>query len=266
MTDNHSLPEGIDTTVPNSARMYNYSVGGKDNFAVDREAFDQLVAILPHGANPPLENRAFLGRAVRFLAEAGVRQYLDLGSGLPTHGNVHEVAQAIIPDARVVYVDYDPVAVSHAEALLATSANVASIQADIREPDSVFGNERVTRLLDFSQPVAVLMVAILHHVTAEEDPLGIVARYCELITPGSYLALSHMTSHDQPAAVIDDMVGIFEQVREPMVPRSREDILRFFDGLELVDPGLVAAPEWRPDTVDPAEATGLILAGVGMKP
>jgi S-adenosyl methyltransferase len=262
-----ALPTGVDPTTPNVARMYDYALGGKDNFAVDREVMEQLYAVVPYGARPALENRAFLGRAVRFLANAGIRQFLDIGSGLPTMGNVHEIAHAIAPDARVVYVDYDPVAIAHSKQLLSDSDTVAAVQADMRRPDDILASLEVTSLIDFSQPVAILLVAMLHLLPDDQNPDAIVARFRQAMAPGSYLVLSHITSHQQPPEVVTNLRKVFEQAREPMVPRDRKEILGFLEGLELVDPGLVKVPEWRPDeTSAPRQpTTGLVLGGVGFK-
>jgi hypothetical protein len=261
------LPTGVDPTIPNVARMYDYALGGKDNFAVDREIMEQLFAVVPYGPRPALENRAFLGRAVRFLANAGIRQFLDIGSGLPTVGNVHEVAHSIAPDARVVYVDYDPVAVAHSWALLSRTDKATAIQADMRRPDDILTHPEVTSLIDFNEPVAVLLLAMLHLLPDDQDPAGIVARFRAAMAPGSYLVLSHITSHEQPPEVVANLRKVFEQAREPMVPRSREEILGFLEGLELVDPGLVKVPDWRPDQAGPPRqpATGLVLGAVGFK-
>jgi S-adenosyl methyltransferase len=261
------LPTDVDPTIPNVARMYDYALGGKDNFAVDRELMEQLFAVVPYGPRPALENRAFLGRAVRFLANAGIRQFLDIGSGLPTVGNVHEVAHAIAPDARIVYVDYDPVAIAHSKALLSGTDKATAIQADMRRPDDILTNPGVTSLIDFSKPVAVLLVAMLHLLPNDQDPAVVVARFREAMAPGSYLVLSHITSHEQPPEVVTNLRKVFEQAREPMVPRSREEILTFLEGFELVDPGLVKVPDWRPDESGPRSkpSTGLVLGAVGLK-
>lgn len=267
MSEPGALPTGVDPSTPNVARMYDYALGGKDNLAVDRELMEQLYAVVPYGARPARENRAFLGRAVRFLATAGIRQFLDIGSGLPTMGNVHEVAHAVAPDARIVYVDYDPVAVAHSKALLADTDRATAIQADMRQPESILASPQVRRLIDFTQPLAVLLLAMLHLLPDDQNPDAIVARFREAMAPGSYLVVSHITSHQQPPEVVASLRKVFEQAREPMVPRSREEILRFLEGFELLDPGLVKAPDWRPDQPEaPGQpATGLVLAGVGYK-
>lgn len=265
MTERHELPIDVDPRMPNVARMYDYALGGKDNFPADRAAMDQLFAGVPYGPRPALENRAFLGRAVRFVAEAGVRQFVDLGSGLPTQRNVHEVAQEVAPEARVVYVDYDPVAVVHSKALLGGSRSVAAIQADMRDAEDVLGRPELVNLVDLSKPVCVLMVAMLHVVPDADDPWGLVARYRDAIAAGSYLVISHITSEGQPVEYVDTIRKVFEQAREPMVPRTTAEILRFFDGFDLVEPGLVPVPEWRPDKDLTESATGLVAGGAGRK-
>lgn len=264
------LPSDIDPSTPNIARMYDYALGGKDNFAADREVAEQVWRLHAAGPRPALENRGFLRRAVRFLTTAGIRQFLDLGSGLPTQGNVHEVAQSIAPDARAVYVDYDPVAVAHGRALLSGSGATAVIHQDIREPEAILEHPDVTRLLDFSEPVAILMLAVLHVVTDDDDPVGLVGRYRSALVPGSFLAISHLTCTGQPAESLGGVREVFreEKVREPIAYRSRAEISRFFEGVDLVEPGLVTAPDWRPDDTDAGigSDSGTVLVGVGRLP
>jgi hypothetical protein len=258
---------GIDVTVPSVARIYDYFLGGKDNFAVDREMAEAILRQEPNGRDVPLANRRFLGRAVEFLAKAGIRQFLDLGTGLPSRSNVHEVAQRVCPDARVVYVDNDPVVLNHAEALLATDESTVVIGKDMREPERILAHPDVQRMLDFSQPVAVLFVAALQFVTDEQDPWGIVSTLTEPLAPGSYLALSHLTTEGPPADRVADIQEKYKHASAPMVFRDRAAITRFFDGFELVDPGVVHLTEWRSDEAERAQPGGKwMLAGVGRKP
>ena len=251
--------------VPNPARMYDYYLGGKDNFPADREAADQALAIAPPTRDMARENRAFLRRVVRFLAgEVGIRQFLDVGAGLPTQGNVHEVAQAIAPDARVLYADNDPVVVAHARALLA-DANTAAIQADLRDPGAILGHPEVQALIDFRKPVAILLLAVLHFVKDAEDPAGIVARLRDAVPAGSYLAISHATAetpNPQPD-VAAKVVSVYQRSTASLVLRTRAELEPFFEGFDLVDPGLVQVQEWRPDA--PSDAPGGIYGGVGRK-
>jgi hypothetical protein len=261
----------INTGVPNPARIYDYFLGGKDNFPADRDVAEQLIAIAPVARDVVEDNRAFLRRAVRFLTrEAGIRQFIDLGSGLPTQGNVHEIAQAVAPDARVVYVDNDAMVVTHSRALLAGN-NTVAIQADLREPDGILGHPEVRELIDFSQPVALLLMAILHFISDDEDPFGIVARFRDALPAGSYLAISHGTRDiparpDMSAEEMAEMGAKVEQLYQlttaSLVTRTRAQVERFFDGVELVDPGLVEIQLWRPDEQDPLLPGGF-YGGVG---
>ena len=263
----------INTGVPNPARIYDYLLGGKDNFPADRDVADQVITIAPVARDVAEDNRAFLRRAVRFLTrEAGIRQFIDLGSGLPTQGNVHEIAQAIAPDARVVYVDNDAMVVTHARALLAGD-NTVVIQADLREPDVILGNPEVRELIDFNQPIALLLMAILHFIPDDEDPLGIVARFRDALPSGSYLAISHGTRDipvrpDMSAEEMTEMGRRAEQLYQltmaSFVTRTRAQVERFFDGLELVDPGLVEIQVWRPDNRS-SMLPGGFYGGVGRK-
>jgi hypothetical protein len=258
-------PAGVDMTVPSVARMYDYFLGGKDNFAVDRAAAEKVIAALPDMPFMCRENRKFLQRVVRFLAgEAGIRQFLDLGAGLPTQGNVHAIAQGIAPASRVVYVDNDPMVVTHGCALLRNSDKVNVFQADVRDPEQIM---RVAgEFLDFEQPVAVLMVAVLHFVPDDDDPWGIVARYRDAVPAGSYVAVSHVTGDYHP-----DATSMARQVYDvntyaTMRFRSHGEILRFFDGLKVLEPGLTTKSLWRPDgLVPPGAEEQWGYGGVGVK-
>ena len=263
----------INTGVPNPARIYDYFLGGKDNFPADREVAEQVVAIAPVARDIVEDNRAFLRRAVRLLAgEAGIRQFIDLGSGLPTQGNVHEIAQAAAPDARVVYVDNDAMVVTHSRALLAGD-NTAAIEADLRDPDSVMRHPEVRELIDFGRPVALLLLAILHFVPDDEDPFGIVARYTDALPAGSYLAISHGTrdiparpdmSPEAMAEMGAKVERLYQLTTASLVTRTHAQVERFFDGFDLLDPGLVEIQLWRPDE-DDALLPGGFYGGVGRK-
>ena len=251
------------------ARMYDYALGGKDNYLVDREAVERLRTFAPENRDIPKANRRFLGRAVRYVADQGIRQFLDLGAGLPSQGNVHEVAQRARPDARVVYVDYDPVVLAHARALLgADESSVDVVRADIRKPAVIIDDPGVDRLIDFSEPVAVLFVAILHGIAEADDPVGIVRAFAERMAPGSYLILSHLTREGHPPEQVRKKEAIFAKSATPFFYRSRAEIMRFFDGFELVEPGLTPVTSWRADDLDGRlHAAGLWwLGGVGRKP
>jgi hypothetical protein len=262
----------FDASVPNAARIYNYFLGGKDNFAVDREAAQRMLAVLPGTADACRDNRAFLQRAVRFLAgEAGLRQFLDIGTGLPTMGNVHEVAQEVAPDARVAYVDYDPVVLSHARALLATNPQVTVIEGDLRRPEAILADAGLRELIDFSQPVALLLVAVLHFVSDSERPHEVVRALVDALPPGSYLVLAQSTPDDVPDEVTAAMKNAYTNASAQVTPRPFEEVTRFFDGLELTDPGVVDVTRWRPD-LPPGRPSGtaarqsLVYGGVARKP
>jgi SAM-dependent methyltransferase len=245
------MAESSEPAVAAAARVYDYMLGGTHHYAVDREAAAHTVRSFPLAAVGARYNREFLGRVVRFLTGAGVRQFLDLGSGIPTAGNVHEIAQAEVPDARVVYVDYAPEAVQLGRELLRGNEFATTLHADLRKPDAVLSSPEVTGLLDFSQPVAVLMISVLHFVTAEEEALGIVRRYLDHLVPGSYFALSHLThAGGRTGALQQETNRVYNStVAEDLAIRDRDQIAAFFTGLELVEPGLVPLPDWRP--VDP---------------
>ena len=264
-------PNGVDITRPNVARIYDYLLGGKDNFAADREAARQLLEVSPDIAGIARDNRSFIGRAVRYLAgQAGIRQFVDLGGGLPTQTNVHEMAQAVAPDARVVYVDNDPVVWSHGQALLAQGDQVAMVHADLREPAVVLGHPDLLALIDFARPVAVVCASVLHFVADEEEPYQIVAEYRDRMAPGSYLAISHGamgTEEDDPNDVSGGVTSVYRQASAQMHLRSLPEIQRFFDGLDLLDPGVVWINEWRPGAeFRPAGQPRSLRGGVGRKP
>jgi len=260
------VPSSVDLDRPSAARMYDYYLGGSHNFAVDREAAKAVEAIYPGMAGAARANRSFLRRAVRYLLDQGVDQFLDLGSGIPTVGNVHEIAQQTNPAARVVYVDAEPVAVAHSTALLEDNPLATAVHADLRDPDAVLGHDGVRQVLDFTRPIGVLMVAVLHFVPDSDDPCGVVARYRDALPSGGYLAISHGTLEGIPEDGLDDterVQAIYRRTDSPLVLRSHAEVTGFFTGLTLVEPGVVALPEWRPDSDD---AYISAYVGVGRKP
>jgi hypothetical protein len=259
----------IDTSKPHPARMYDAYLGGKDNYAADREAVRQVLRAFPEVRAMARANRAFMQRAVRFLAgEAGIRQFIDIGTGIPSAGNVHEIAGQVAPGARVVYVDNDPIVHVHASALLTGSGATAIVLADLRDPGAILAHPKVRELIDFSQPVALLLVAIMHFLAEGEGPAGIVATLRDALSPGSYLALSHGTADFHPPGVAGEAATTYENATAPLVLRTFEQVSAFFDGFELMEPGLVQAPLWRPDGKPPRPkdlAKLGIYAGVGRK-
>jgi trans-aconitate methyltransferase len=268
VAEQESAPPGIDVRIPNVARMYDYALGGKDNFAADRAAVQKLFSFAPENKDVPRANRRFLARAVRFAAASGVRQFLDLGTGLPSQGHVHEVVAETYPDAHVVYVDYDPVVVNHARALLLDSDSVTVIHADVRDPEGIVAHPDVTRLIDWSQPVAVLFLAVLHGIPDADDPAGIVHAFARHMAPGSYLILSHLSSEGHPPELVAQKEAVFAQSSAPTSYRSRAEILGMFEGFDLVEPGLTPVTQWRGDALDEKlDAAGQwTLGGVGRKP
>jgi SAM-dependent methyltransferase len=239
-------PESVDLSKPSIARAYDYWLGGAHNFAVDREFSRKLFEAVPDTRLMARANRAFLHRAVRFLVGAGIRQFLDIGSGIPTVGNVHEIAQQAAPEARVVYVDIDPVAVAHSELILAGNERAAAVREDVRDPEKVLAHPRARELLDFGQPVGLLLVAVLHYVPDQDDPYAVVARLRRALCPGSYVVIAHPTADSRPGDA-RRAVRMTEQTATTARPRPRAEVERLFAGLELVEPGLVWAPLWRPD-------------------
>jgi hypothetical protein len=266
------VPGEVDVTRPSAARVYDYLLGGSHNFAVDREMADRMLAFAPDAVPVVRTNRSFLHRAVRALVDLGVTQFLDLGSGIPTVGNVHEVALRATPDARVVYVDIDPVAVAHSRAMLSEQPNVTVVRADMRDPEALLGSPELAKVLDLDRPTALLMVAVLHFVPDDDRPDRIVRRYRDALAPGSYLALSHLTDEDADPDGVARARALYERTPTPVTFRSRATIDDLFAGFELLDPGLVRPPLWRPDSAAEMDALGgdlskcTVLAAVGRTP
>ncbi len=259
---------GSDPTTPNVARIYDYYLGGTDNFAVDREAGDRVLAASPEVRTTLRANRSFLGRVVRHLVAAGVDQLIDLGAGLPTRENVHQVAQAANPNARVVYVDNDPAVVAHARGLLAGNDHAAVVEADLRRPDELASLE-LRHLIDLDRPAGVLMTAVLHFIPDVDDPSTVVRRYRDALAPGSYLALSMGTTEGVDPARIAEAQRVYRGASSQLTYRSRAQIERLLDGFDLVDPGLVRLPRWHPVSEEAArvesEGSEWMLGGVGRR-
>jgi hypothetical protein len=263
------VPPGVDTSKANIARVYDYWLGGTNNFLADQDAARALIAVEPNARAMARANRGFLGRAVRLLAADGIRQFIDVGSGIPTARNVHEVAQEAAPGSRVVYADIDEVVVAHSRALLENNPDVSVVQADLRNPKAILEAPETRELIDFDKPVGLLLVAVLHFIPGGDDPWGIVSSLRDAFAPGSYLVLSHASTE----TMSEDFAKVAKKVYEGKVAassniRPRAEIERFFDGYDLVEPGLVWLPEWRPDhpydvPEDPSKLW--MLAGVGLR-
>jgi hypothetical protein len=254
----------VDTSTAHPARVYDYWIGGKDNFQADREAAEAVAAAQPEIRDMARANRAFLGRAVRYLSEQGIRQFLDIGTGLPAAGNTHEIAQALAPETSVVYVDNDPLVTVHGRALLAGNDRTTVFQADLREPDVILGHPDVARLIDFSQPVGILLVAVLHFLSDADRPFELVERFKEVAAPGSHLVVSHV-ARDITHLDMEGMSNAYRSASSGAI-RTRGEVEGFFDGFPLVEPGLVQVPLWRPDGEVPADLSKFwICGGVGAK-
>ena len=266
MTGSATSPFGIDTTIPTTVRMYDFWLGGHDNFAADWAAALKVSGAAPEAQLMAVENRRFLRRAVRYLAaDAGIIQFLDIGTGLPTQGNVHQVVQDINPAARVAYVDNDPMVLAHSRALK-TGGNTVVIEADLRDPRAILDHPGTRKLIDFGQPLAVLLVAVLHFISDDDNPPAIVAAIRDALPPGSYLVLSHVTGDIQCESAANAAVH-YKKVASGATLRGPEEILRFFADLELIEPGVVQVPYWCPDEPETHDASKVwILGGVGRKP
>ena len=262
MTEQAWLPQGVDAHRPTDARVHDYALGGKDNYAIDRAYAHKLLALLPGVGRPVVENARFVRRAIRHLRDLGIRQFLEIGSGMPRRGGVHDVAG---PDSSVIYIDYDPVVVSHYQAVLGTNGSAAAIHGDATKPGHILGHPVVTEMIDFDRPVALLMTYLLQLVPDEEDPARILREFGAALPSGSHLVLSHATLETLSPAEIEAVCAVFEELREPVTLRGRAEVTALFDGFDLLDPGVVYAPEWRPDRPY-REPTGWVLAGVGRKP
>jgi hypothetical protein len=259
------VPRGIDTTVPNAARVYDYWLDGCHNFAADRALGEKVQQAIPGIRDAVRISRAFLRRAVCFMVDAGVRQFLDIGSGIPTLGSVHEVAQEANPECRIVYVDKEPIAVAHSELLLEGNDRAVAIQADLRDVEGILDHPESRRLLDFQQPIGLTNLLVLHFVPDSCDPAGILARYRARLAPGSYLALNQVTADGNPAGLAE-AVDLYRDTPDPLYPRSHDEIGRLFSGFDLVEPGAISCAFWRPSgPVDAAEANSLPYGGVGRK-
>jgi hypothetical protein len=257
----------FDTSVAHVARVYNYWLGGKDNFAADRAAGEAAIKAFPNIVLSARANRAFQARVVRFLAgEAGIRQFLDVGTGIPSANHTHEVAQSVAPDSRVVYVDNDPIVLTHARALLASHPAGATdyIDADLRNPEQILAD--AARLLDFGQPVALMIMAVLQHLDDEDDPYKVVATLLSRLPSGSYLALSHPAKDINAEAMAKMADSLNQTMAEKVTFRDRAGVARFFDGLELAEPGMVQASKWRPISEAEAASPAALWAGVARKP
>ncbi len=259
-------PPGIDLTKPSIARAYDVVLGGKDNYAVDRQVVGEMLKIVPDLPQVATYNRQMLSRGVRYLVgEAGIRQFLDLGSGLPTAENTHQVAQRTAPDARVVYVDNDPIVLAHGRALMAENDNTAVVTADLRDPAAILAHPDVNRLIDFSQPVAVMLVGILHHLHDDEDPEGVAKAYTAAVPSGSYLFMTAFSRSFPEAAELEQT---YLSVLGTGRFRTSQQLQSFFGDLEMIEPGLVYLPEWRPDEPVPDKMTvaeKLMMGGIGRK-
>ncbi|GAB3645265.1 SAM-dependent methyltransferase [Streptomyces sparsus] len=262
-------PQGIDLSQPSVSRIYDYYLGGSHNFEVDREAARRAIEAFPGLPKIMQANRAFMRRAVRYAVGEGVTQFLDIGSGIPTFGNVHEVALAASAEARIAYVDNDPVAVAHSRAVLEGTREADVTAADFRTPQDILNAPEVRRLIDFDRPVALLLVALLHFVTDEEDPWKVIAQLRDSLAPGSLLVLTHASTEGGPRTIEEgeEISDVYRNAGSRLMMRSKQDVVRFFDGFQMVEPGLVPMPRWRPDgpigQEDPVVFTG--FAGVGRK-
>jgi hypothetical protein len=257
------VPTSVNLEKPSAARIYDYLLGGNHNFAVDREFAAHLIEVEPKARKVAVNNRSFMRRVVLYMMEQGIRQFLDLGSGIPTVGNVHEIAQEADPGSRVVYVDMEHVAVAHSRLLLTGNERAAMVHADVTMPGIVLADEQTRRILDFDRPIGLLAITIGHYILDDQDPYGVFETYRAALAPGSYLAITHFTDD---FAVYDGerLLGEINQSQNTLCTRTREEVLRLFGDFELVPPGLVTTSQWRPDGADLGEAGGRIAEEDGL--
>ena len=254
-------------SVAHVARVYDYLLGGKDNFAVDREAAEQAIRINPDIVSTARANRAFLVRTTSYLTgQAGIRQFLDIGTGMPTNSNIHEVAQSIAPETRIVYVDRDPIVLTHARAVLTSAPDGVTdyLEADLREPGKILA--KAAQTLDFRRPVAIMLIAILHLILDRDDPYDLVNQLVDAVAPGSYVVISHAASDIDNGVMFSMTNRLNELMAQQAVPRTRREVAAFFAGLDLVEPGLVRIPEWRPASVSDAAVRAQMWGAIGRKP
>lgn len=263
------IPESVDLEKPSAARMYDYMLGGYNNFEIDRVVADQVLALYPHGAEAARANRAFLRRAVTYLSNLGIDQFLDIGSGIPTVGHVHEIAQSINPGSSVVYVDLDPVAIAHSEAMLVGNPTACAIQADLHDPAYILGHENTRATLDFGRPMAVLLVAVLHFVLDLQRGQEIMQMLRDAVAPGSYFVMAHATTDGAPPDIMQQIQTLTQKMSTPAHYRNYADVMSLMDGLEILEPGVVYTPAWFPEGPDelfhdfPVRA--LTYGGIGRK-
>jgi SAM-dependent methyltransferase len=257
------VPWGVDLDKPSAARVHDYFLGGSNNFEADREFARMVLGVLPDIRSIVRCNRAFLRRAIALMADQGIRQFLDLGSGVPTAGNTHEVAQRAALGSRVVYVDCEPVAVAHGELILQDNPDAVILRADLCDAGQVLDHPETRRLIDFDRPVGIIMSAVLHFVPDEWDPLALIARYRDATVPGSCIALSHVSTDERQE--VDEVVRQYRQTCMPVFARTRVEVAGLFDGYRLFEPGVVATSAWRPETAPPDTGSPVTFAGVGLR-
>lgn len=274
MAEDERVPDGVDPTTPSPARLYDYYLGGENNFQVDRDAAERMRLVMPELSDAAWANRGFHQRAAKWMARRGVRQFIDIGSGLPTRGNTHDAVKMVDPASRVVYVDNDPMVTAQARGLLAGDGSTRFIEGDVNHPDRILGHPELRALINLGEPAGLLMTAVVHFVDDGSDPWGLVTRYVEALAPGSYLALSHSTMDKLPPRMVEAGLAMYARASQPLYPRPLADVERFFDGMELVAPHDGASPAvchaglWGAEDPEAADSDGsrVIYCGVARRP